>query len=142
MNLKLSVLFVFFPVPFELDRGLNSIFSFSGRPVVTTSSDLINSGLNVMLKFALKFIEKAWQSGTDASFCSEMLSEAVTMFSGVKKVLLFNSDQQLPVLGTVMKEGTAFLEKFIEGYRYALSETVHTSYFISNTSLKLAYYET
>ena len=70
-----------------------------------------------MLKFSLKFIEKAWQGeGEDAIYCSELLQQAVAMFACVKKVMLFNTDDELPILNTVMTEGTAFLEKFITDY--------------------------
>ena len=60
-----------------------------------------------------EFLEKAWEDGDESSFCSELLEEAVNMFIDVKKVLMFNADEQSPVLMTVMKEAASFIENVI-----------------------------
>ena len=56
---------------------------------------LVNSGVQVMLKFLYKILNKSWEVGNNLELCSELIEDGLHVIADVNKPLLYEDDDQL-----------------------------------------------
>lgn len=81
--------------------------------IIATGTDFVQSGLNMLLKYTFKFIEKTWESGQNMDLCSEMLHEAFAMFQNMPKALLFDDTEDSKDLVAMVQKTILFLKRIV-----------------------------
>lgn len=94
------------------------------RPNEKATLGLARVGSRAALNFSFAYLRRAWRSGEDVEFCSELLTESLEALQSLPEATLFDETNVSQVWLEVVERSAKFLRQVVTGY---LSFFIHFS---------------
>lgn len=92
------------------------VCNFSVRPNEKPTLGLARVGSRAALNFSFAYLRRAWRSGEDVEFCSELLSESLEALQSLPEATLFDETNVSQVWLEVVERSAKFLRQVVTGY--------------------------
>lgn len=79
---------------------------------------LARVGSRAALNFSFAYLRRAWRSGEDVEFCSELLSESLEALQSLPEATLFDETNVSQVWLEVVERSAKFLRQVVTGYLF------------------------
>ncbi|CAK9821701.1 hypothetical protein ANTRET_LOCUS387 [Anthophora retusa] len=86
------------------------------RPNEKATLGLARVGSRAALNFSFAYLRRAWRSGEDVEFCSELLSESLEALQSLPEATLFDENNVSQVWLEVVERSAKFLRQVVTGY--------------------------
>lgn len=77
---------------------------------------LARVGSRAALNFSFAYLRRAWRSGEDVEFCSELLTESLEALQSLPEATLFDESNVSQVWLEVVERSAKFLRQVVTGY--------------------------
>lgn len=94
------------------------------RPNEKATLGLARVGSRAALNFSFAYLRRAWRSGEDVEFCSELLTESLEALQSLPEATLFDEGNVSQVWLEVVERSAKFLRQVVTGYIYLASVSV------------------
>ncbi|KAL2717183.1 E3 ubiquitin-protein ligase HERC2 [Vespula squamosa] len=88
---------------------------FSLQPNEKATLGLARVGTRAALNFSFAYLRRAWRSGEDVEFCSELLSESLEALQCLPEATLFDESNVSQIWLEVVERSTKFLKQVVVG---------------------------
>lgn len=92
------------------------MYNFSVRSNEKPTLGLARVGSRAALNFSFAYLRRAWRSGEDVEFCSELLSESLEALQSLPEATLFDETNVSQVWLEVVERSAKFLRQVVTGY--------------------------
>lgn len=88
------------------------------RPNEKATLGLARVGSRAALNFSFAYLRRAWRSGEDVEFCSELLTESLEALQSLPEATLFDESNVSQIWLEVVERSAKFLRQVVTGYVY------------------------
>lgn len=85
------------------------------KPSEKATAGLARVGSRAALNFSFAYLRRAWRSGEDIDFCSELLTESLEALQSLPEATLFDENNVSQVWLEVVERSAKFLRQVVTG---------------------------
>lgn len=94
---------------------IQSLYLFRMKPSEKATAGLARVGSRAALNFSFAYLRRAWRSGEDIDFCSELLTESLEALQSLPEATLFDENNVSQVWLEVVERSAKFLRQVVTG---------------------------